>query len=395
MKYLFGSAVIVACSPAMAMALGLDRSTQPVDIIFEEGNYAQFSYGRVFPDASGEDSRLALPDGTVIVPGGGRSGDVIEDFNQFGAAIKYQITERFSGSLILDEPYGLDLAYPGDGLLSFGGTYANVDSYGVSAIGRYVFDNDFSVHAGLRYQSIEALVGLSGAAVAGLDGYRAEFDRDWDLGYIVGAAYERPEIALRVALTYISGTDHRLDTRETVNGIGADLLTGGALSASSVTEIETPDAVHLDLQTGIAPDTLLFGSVRYAWYGDTIVSPVFYDLANEPERQNTSLTEIRDGAAYTLGLARQFNDVLGGSIAVGYEPEDDDDLVSPLSPVNGNTSVALGLSYAVNDALTVSGGASYVWLGDARPETGTPDIERARFTDNDTVGFGLRIGYRF
>ena len=34
-------------------------------------------------------------------------------------------------------------------------------------------------------------------------------------------------------------------------------------------------------------------------------------------------------------------------------------------------------------------------LGDADPETGTPDQKRAEIRDSDALGFGIRIGYRF
>ncbi len=46
-------------------------------------------------------------------------------------------------------------------------------------------------------------------------------------------------------------------------------------------------------------------------------------------------------------------------------------------------------------AISPSGGARYTWLGDADPETGTPDVARANFTDNTALSLGLRIGYDF
>lgn len=395
MKHLLGIAAVLACTPAMVAALGLDRSGQPVGLLFEEGNYVELNFGRVFPNVSGEDLDIALPDGTVLVPGGSDSGNVADGFNQFGAGFKYQFTDRISIAAIADEPYGSDVSYPSGGSQTLGGTRAIVDSAAITALGRYAFNEAFSVHAGLRYQQIEANVTLEGAAYGALGGYNAAFDSDGDLGYVIGAAYERPEIALRVALTYFSGTEHDLRTTETVGGIGVDLITGGLLSATSTTRIDTPEAVNLDFQTGIASDTLLFGSIRYAWYDDTIVAPAFFDANVDPAIGMSSLTEINDGAAYNLGIGRRLTDRLSGSVAVGYEPEDGDDLVSPLAPTNGNRSLALGLSYDVSDALTFSGGARYVWLGDAQPETGTPDVARADFSGNDVVGIGMRIGYRF
>jgi len=77
------------------------------------------------------------------------------------------------------------------------------------------------------------------------------------------------------------------------------------------------------------------------------------------------------------------------------ETEGDDDLVSPLSPTNGSYTFTVGGKYDLNENVAISGGVSYAVLGDARPETGTPDIARANFEDNDAVGVGIKIGYKF
>ena len=47
------------------------------------------------------------------------------------------------------------------------------------------------------------------------------------------------------------------------------------------------------------------------------------------------------------------------------------------------------------DSVVISGGVRYTWLGDARPETGTPDEPRATFTDNTALALGMSVGFRF
>ncbi len=66
-----------------------------------------------------------------------------------------------------------------------------------------------------------------------------------------------------------------------------------------------------------------------------------------------------------------------------------------LAPTNGSKSIAIGASYLVTDQVKLSGGIRYTALGDARPETGTPDTARANFTDNSVIGVGFRVGYSF
>ncbi|SFG07747.1 Long-chain fatty acid transport protein [Palleronia marisminoris] len=406
MKKLLAGAAVLALCPSAAMAVGLDRSGQPVDILFEDGNYFELSFGRVFPSLEGEDRALA-----PFYAGGTAIDDVGEDFNQLGAGVKFQVAEKLSFALIADKPYGVDINYPGDGggfapsglpapfppflpvppteegSANLGGTYADVDSSALTAMGRYEFNDNFSVHGGLRYQRLEARVGLSGFAYGPfLSGYTADFDRDYALGYAVGAAYERPDIALRVAVTYFSEIEHELDTTET---------TPGGSIRTSVTEITTPQAINLDFQTGLNQRTLLFGQIRYAWYEDVTVAPPYFDENSDPGIDGTSLTEIADGYSLAIGVGRALTDRLSGSVTFGYERAEDDDLVSPLAPTNGQRSIGLGLSYDVTDSFTVAGGVRYVALGDASPETGTPDTARADFSDNHAVGLGLQIGYRF
>lgn len=397
-KYL-GTAAIVALAPAMAGAVGLDRSGQPIDLIFEDGNYTELSFGRVFPSVDGEDVAILGPGGSTLVPGGNDSGNVAENFSTIGFGVKYEFDERLSFSVSFDQPYGSDVVYPDGGIpgeegsLTLGGTRAIVDSRGLQALARYKLNENLSVHGGLRYQEIQADVTLSGAGYGGISGYRVSLESDGDLGYVIGAAYERPEIALRVALTYISGTTHEMPTTETLNGVNVSLL-NPAFSPTSTTTVETPEAVHLDFQTGIAADTLLFGSIRYARYEDTLVSPDFFDANVQPTEAGTSLTDIDNNYEISLGVGRRLTDKLSGSVTLEYQPSRDD-LVSPLAPTNGSRSVALGLAYDVTEQFTVSGGIRYSRLGDALPETGTPDVARADFEDNDVVAVGLQLGYRF
>lgn len=384
MKKALATGAALMLTTSMGHALGLDRSSQDIDLIFEDGNYAMLSFGSTMPSVSGTDEPVF---------GGFASGEVAEDYTQVGAGVKYQVNPQLSMTLIYDQPYGVDVDYPvfdgtpGSGSTALGGTAAMVDSSAISFIARYEFNPNFSVHAGIRRQTIEADVTLAGAAYGALSGYNASFDSESEVGYLVGAAYERPDIALRVALTYFSEMTYELNTVESVGGV--------VVNPGSLTEIKTPQAINLDFQTGIAQDTLLFGSVRWADYETLIVSPAFFDANVDPADSGSSLTDIESKAEYSIGVGRRFNDQFSASIAVGYEPESDDDLVSPLSPTNGNTSLTLAGQYNVNDQVTISGGVRYTWVGDAQPETGTPDTARASFTDNDAVSIGLRVGFSF
>ncbi len=381
MNKFLGATAALLLTTTTASAVGLDRSGQSIAPIFEAGNYFELTYGRIMPDVSGTDRPIGP------FPGGNDSGNVTEDYSQIGGAFKYDFNSNVSMSLIVDQPYGSDVSYPVGGSVNLGGTRAIVDSSAISLIGRYKLDNGVSFHGGLRYQEISADVNLQGFAYGGLNGYQATFGTDGATGYLVGAAYEKPEIALRVSLTYLSSIDHDLPTNEQLAGVTP---AGGV---NSTTRVTTPEAWNLEFQSGVAANTLVFGSIRYVQYEQTRVEPQIFDAVQPLTRPN-SLTEIENGTSYALGVGRKFSDQLSGSFSVGYEAPKDD-LVSPLSPTNGNYSAGIGIAYKINDQVTISGGARYIWLGDAMPETGTPDVARADFTGNDAVAIGMKIAYHF
>ena len=385
------AAIASILSAAAAQAGGLDRSGQRIDILFEEGNYAELTFGYVAPDASGSDGPLAGPFA------GQGTGDVTENYFQGGIAIKTELGDALSFAFIVDQPYGANVDYPvfdptgGDGSLLLGGTSATLDSTALTALFRYKFNERVSVHGGVRAQHLNAAVTLQGAAYSGAFGpggsYATTFDGDTALGYQVGVAYEIPEIALRVAATYFSEIDHDLDTSQTVffgTGNPAAPIVRQDLPGSN-TEVTTPRAVNLSFQTGVAEGTLLFGSFRYADYGVVLVRP--------SALMGTSLTDIDTARDYTLGVGRKFTEQFSASIAANYSDSGPDDVVSPLAPTDGSYGVTLAGSYQITDAVRLSGGINYSRLGDAVAAPGGNPV--TPFDDNDAIGVGLRLGYSF
>lgn len=380
MRTITASASLLALTSGLATAGGIDRSGLGMGILFEPGRVVEFSYGRIDPSVSGTDLPLQTPFGTL--PGGSSTGSVANGYNLFALSYKYDINSKMSFAMIADQPFGADILY-GPTSVNLGGTTADAKTVALTGIFRYKMNNGFSVHGGLRAQQANGDIGLGGLAYGGLNGYYVSLDNDWALGYVVGAAYEKPEIAMRIALTYNSKITHAMPTTES--------LRGAVVATNETTDVSTPESVNLDFQTGIAKDTLLFGQVRWANWSQFQVSPAFFDSV--VAGSNSSLVDIDDTTTWTLGVGRRFTDVWAGSISFVYEKEGDP-LVSPLSPTNGRTGVTLAAVYT-KDKVKVTTGISYVALGDAQAETGTPDTARADFTDNYAVGFGMRVAYTF
>ncbi len=199
MRVVAASAVLLA-GAAQVHAGAIDRTGQSMVMLYETGRYVEMSFGVASPSVSGTEN---------VALGGQGSGDMSPSYVQFGAAYKADLNDRITYALILDQPFGADVDYPtGTGYFAQGST-AEFDSLALTGLLQYSFPSNFSLHAGLRLQAIEA-----SAAVPFVANYRANGARDYGLGYVVGMAYERPEIALRVSLTYNSEIEHNLDTVE-------------------------------------------------------------------------------------------------------------------------------------------------------------------------------------
>lgn len=405
MKKLLTGAAALMMTTAPVLAGGIERAPQSLSVLFEKGNYVEFSAGRVNPTVSGTDLPIA-----GRYPGGRKISDVAEGYNFFGFAYKHQFNDNLSAAVIVEQPYGADVSYapvssPLTSSLMFAGTNVEVNSTTYTAILRYKFENGFGVHGGLRGSQADGSVNLRGVAYGPLGGvgagpggvpvfgggYKATLDSAWGWGYAVGVSYEKPEIAARVSLTYNSPIDHDFDTAETLNG-------NPLAAQKSTTTVTTPRSWNLEGQTGIAPDTLLYGSIRWVKWSEFAVAPRVFSrtpTAADPVGfgQTGGLVELEDSTTYTLGVARKFNDTWSGAMSITHEPKGSH-LVSPLSPTNGRTGVSLAAIYN-QGPMKITTGISYFKLGDADPETGTPDVARARMRDSDAIAVGIKVGYSF
>lgn len=350
-----GAALLL--STTAAYAGGLDRSGQGIGVLFEDGSVAELSYGMVMPSVTGS-------------VGGGlaTSGNVGQDYSQFGFGLKFDHSDTLSFALIMDQPFGANVAYDDTSVgypAPLVGSAADLSSTAFTALARYKVNDSFSVHGGIRQVSTQATI----TDIGGAAGYSSTVESASALGYVVGAAFEKPEIALRVALTYSSATEFSNNT----------VVVPGVVEGP--TEYTMPQSVNLDFQTGIAADTLLFGSIRWVDWTETSITPAFYPGGPLVSYDN-------DSTSYTLGVGRRFSDSFSGAVTVGYEAATGD-AASNLAPTDGNLSIGLGGTYTM-DNVEFTGGVRYVRLGDA-----TTELVGADFSDNSAIGVGLKVAFSF
>ncbi len=364
MKRLGLTAAVALGTSGAAMAGGVERTTQSVGVLFEEGRYLEFTFSGASPSVSGVD----ITGGATT---GGFSGDIAESYLNFGAAYKADLNDTWSYAIIYDQPYGADVLYPAAAYFATGSS-AELNSHALTGILQYNMPNNVSLYGGIRAQTLEAE-----ANVPFLAGYSATGEQDFKFGYLVGIAYEKPEIALRVALTYLSAITHDLTTTESFS------------ATPTITEIETPQAVNLEFQSGIAEDTLLFGSVRWADWTEFNIAPPAFQGTFGP---TASLVSFRDDrTTFTLGLGRRLNETWSVAGSVAYE-ENTGSLTGNLGPTDGFLRVGLGATYT-KDNMKITGGVTYIDIGNATTALGAGT--GGSFTGNHAMAAGVKVGWSF
>lgn len=375
--------ILLGPMPTSAQAAALEQTVPAtIRLLYQEGRYGEIGFAWTDPSQSGEGLTVP-PNGQGIPPGfyPGNTGDVFDPRWAISAAFKGDINDRLSYAVIFDQPYGARTDYgAGSFILPFyQGSNADLKTYQLTGALAYDVTPAIKLFGGLRAQRLDAK-----AAVPFVAGYSVDAGRDWGYGYLLGAAYERPEIALRIALTYYSKIAHDLDTDETITA-----ASGARVTTPTSTDVDTPQSVSLDFQTGIDPKTLVFGSIRWVDWSQFSIDPPVYEraitgLIGTPR----PLVDYADDSwTYTLGLGRQLTDALAGSLSISWEPSVGG-IMTTLGPYDGRTTGTAALTYEVG-RVDITGGVTYGVLGDTRNLLGTD------FNDGSVWGVGLRVGYSF
>ena len=370
------SAILLSLIPTTAtFAAGLDRSGQSISAFLQPGNYAEAGLSVLDPEVQGKDNA------------GNKVSDMGEDYYFPAAAIKIQATDQISLGLLYDQPYGADSQYATDaGAFGDGkqGTGVEVKTNNITALIGYQPTENWNVYAGPVYQTVKAKVSLRGTAYGGptaVGGYDIALKEDDAYGWLAGFAYQIPAIALKAAVTYRSEIKHEVETFETF-GLGKLIF------PSSTTEVTTPQSVNLDLQSGIAKNTLAFANIRWVHWSQFAVTP---NVLKEKSKNNL-IDYSDDQWSATVGLGHKFNAKWSGTAAVGWDSGAGNP-VTTLGPVEGYWSVGLGSQYSPAENYFIQAGVKYFWLGDAQAQTG--GRVAGSFEDNTALGYGMKIGYRF
>ena len=181
---------------------------------------------------------------------------------------------------------------------------ADVTIYSTAYLARYSLNENISVFAGLTQFA------LGDSTVTTIAGHY-EVDAKTENVTVFGAAYEIPDIALRVEAVFQEETTTSLDASSSLS----PLLPTTSVTGASYT---IPETMTLNFQSGIAEDTLIFGSVHQQnWDSAQIIIPGNPNGINPvtfaPDTAVSPLVAVLN--SHSIGVGRKMSENLSLSIS--------------------------------------------------------------------------------
>ena len=364
-NYILSFMSLCASSTAL-LAGGIERTALSTAHMYENENYAEVSYFN--------------SDYTVTAPTLAPNRSVFKNVSDIALAAKFDVGDSISFGLSQYNQAGVSLDYVGaGGTGTYGaGTYTavgpkvslNFDA--LTLMGRYKFNETFSSIIGFKNSTADDAT-ADIFRHTGLTSTAAKIKGKSESSYLAAIAYERPEIAMRIEFVYEQEVSFKLATT-------------GALSGSQPTTTGSiPDYKTINFQTGIAHDTLLFGSLRMADWKN-------HQIAVAPSTQASPTSDFLDSTTKSIGIGRKVSDNLSLSVSTKWENASEASGKSTLSPTNGYNGYTLGAKYKLNN-LTLSGGVNYTSFGD-KTISPTSSTE-GKFTGNSVLTYALKVWVNF
>ena len=403
---------------------GLYGSEYRNDPVIADMGVTFVSPGRSYESVTGVKIVGGVP--TPFTQGPVEYGD---DFVVPYASVGVQLSDNARCVGSYSQPYGGDSTYEGD--ITFFIKSQTIDTFELGATCSYGFDvGPGTAYAigGLFYENLEYRQARSFTEAFGLQGDSRIAVSGHEVGYRLGAAYEIPEIALRASLLYRSETDYDVEgsfentpfatltaatltaqnaTPENISAIVPTLIPGilaanpgitleqaqglaiqqaiaqiqgqaqiaafqafgNNLSARATASATLPQSLELNVRSGVAAGTLVFGSLKWTDWSSIQQIDLFEGI------NGTAFTNFkgffRDGYTATIGVGRQFNEDLAGSLAFTY----DRGVGSGFAVFTDTYTVSGGLSFDVNEIATLQAGGAVIYFTEGENSLEGPGID--------------------
>ena len=387
-------------SATSVTAGGWEASRLDTKFMYEEGNYAEISNANLDYEVKA-DTR-----GSV----GNRLSETSIKKSQnrkaFSFKTKYQkfdigVSQFKSGTIQLDgnaPTYASN--HPGCSLGNETACAASgpvpktdIDIYTLALLGKVAISDQVDVLLGIKRDGVEdSTVSTS----------RGNFSltRKSATAGMYGVTYSKPEIALRVELlmqpaskisapTTFAASDYAKFLIQNPTNINPDPAPGCGVNdytATLNTTMSAPRMATLNLQSGVAKDTLVYGSIHRVNWSSAQINADTGCVATK------AASAFWDTTTYTIGAARKLSESLALTASFAKETGGNTTTTSLFTVNNGYKAFNLGARYKIGK-VTISGGYNYTQLGDITVTDGTNNY--AIYTNNKVSALGVKVGIAF
>jgi long-chain fatty acid transport protein len=390
-------AVMATMSATAVQAGGLERGGYNIDLLFDPSSVAlEATTTYVNPQRDLEDGRDINPANGLGANGAGGGSTSVRDTESYWVPrVGFKAALGDSGIDCMadySQPWGAHTK-PGRNWVGASDnteTKVESDNYAVTCSYKWAMGpGNARIIGGGFYQEVsgfkERLVAPPNVLGSGIG--RLELtSHGW--GGRVGVGYEIPEYALLTSLVYNSEVKLRdlggsIDLSEITIPFAA--APGGLLQLSKydVTGNATmPASLEFKLQSGIAPDWLAFGSVKWTDWSQ-LQSVRFCPATPGPLTPCTSLDLLyRDGITVTGGIGHKFNDRWSGAVSLTW----DRGTSTAINTQTDTWTIGTGVSYkpTENVELRLAGAVGLLTSG----SSGTKTIGGQTFGREVTYSFG-------
>ena len=391
MKKLWAVPVLFAASQAMAG--GWEASKLDTNFMYQEGGYAELSYGSIdYSDLKGNALYTAtdLKDQKTAKNQTRISGS----FKMSYGNLDVGLSSFRSGTIQMQ---GGAAAY-GSGGTVVPDADANLNT--TSFVGKYTFEENFSLlfianQNSLTKTKITTTMGSYDIKAKEVTGY----------GY--GVSYSQPEIALRVELlvqpkseikassSYDASSIASATAAATAAALGTSAPADAGYYARTVVDdtnftstLSRPETLTLNFQSGVAENTMLFGSIHKAAWSKSQIK------AATDNYYSSITSNFSDTTETTIGIARKVSDTTALIASYSSEGGGGKTSTSLFTMSNGRQGISLAARYTV-DNLTITGGYSYINVGDVTVSSAASGATQATYKNNTVSALGLKLGVSF
>lgn len=362
---------------SVANAGGFGRGTADTDILYEEGNF-NLRAGATYVSPT---RKYTVNPNPALVGTSNLAAYVIPS-----AAVKLNIFDdlRCTGTFV--QAFGGDAEYA---VPTVSGTVSeHLSVYEGGATCGYKFDMSKGrawILGGIFHEQFDysqdksTLVGPVNLKLAGTA-----------QGFRLGAAYEIPEIALRVQAMYRSGSSHSADgfldgpvgalAPALINTPKPPILGGGLWAATdmlpSIAAIGTgklPQSFEFKGQSGIAPEWLAFASVK--WTDWSVLNQLLVTKASDGSPISANIYNYRDGWTVSAGVGHSFTESFSGAASLTWDRGVGTGF--DLSSDSWTLGAGGSLKDAMGGELRFGGGITYITAASAPLSTNGPEASSA------------------